>query len=155
MENRDLRPKDFMVLLVEDDEAILSLLSFSLKHEGFVFEVAKDGEEAKEKFTSVSPDLIIADLMLPKVGGYELIRFIRSQPSGREVPVIVITAKKLDDASIEMLKFEMKVKEILLKPFAKITLISLVYQALGIKWADMGTVKSGGNRIELEIEKNR
>lgn len=78
------------ILIVEDDTAISDIENLELKHEGFETIIAGDGEEAISLFEKESPDLIILDLMLPKISGLEVIRHIRRKSS---VPVIMVTAK--------------------------------------------------------------
>lgn len=79
------------VLLVEDEPSFVDALVVGLKREGFRVEVASDGAEALSKFSSVRPDLVLLDLMLPKVSGIDVCRTIRA--GGSQVPIIMVTAK--------------------------------------------------------------
>ena len=79
------------VLLVEDEPSFVEALMVGLKREGFRVEVAYDGAEALEKFASVRPDIVLLDLMLPKVSGVDVCRAIRA--GGSATPVIMVTAK--------------------------------------------------------------
>ena len=79
------------VLLVEDEPSFVEALVVGLKREGFRVEVAYDGAEALEKFTAVRPDLVLLDLMLPKVSGIDVCRTIRTE--GFHTPIIMVTAK--------------------------------------------------------------
>ncbi|MEZ5145245.1 MAG: response regulator transcription factor [Acidimicrobiales bacterium] len=78
------------VLLVEDEEAFVDALLVGLKREGFTIEVARDGAEALDMFDEVQPDLVLLDVMLPKVSGIDVCRELRSRS---DVPIIMVTAK--------------------------------------------------------------
>ncbi len=78
------------VLLVEDEDSFVEALLIGLKKEGFVVHVARDGAEALTSFELVKPDLILLDVMLPKVSGIDVCREIRSKSN---VPIIMVTAK--------------------------------------------------------------
>ena len=81
------------ILIVDDEPAIIKGLSFSLKQDGYEIDSAADGEEAVEKFNSNPYDLIILDVMLPRLNGLEVLEKIREQS---RVPVIMLTAKGED-----------------------------------------------------------
>ena len=81
------------ILIVDDEPAIVKGLSFSLKQDGYDIDAAYDGEEAIEKFNSDSYDLIVLDVMLPKMDGLEVLQRIREKS---KVPVIMLTAKGED-----------------------------------------------------------
>jgi two-component system response regulator RegX3 len=78
------------VLLVEDEEAFIDALVVGLRREGFTIEVARDGAEAIDLFDQVKPDLVLLDVMLPKVSGIDVCRELRSRS---DVPIIMVTAK--------------------------------------------------------------
>jgi len=78
------------VLLVEDEDSFVDALLIGLKKEGFVVHVARDGAEALTSFELVKPDLILLDVMLPKVSGIDVCREIRAKSN---VPIIMVTAK--------------------------------------------------------------
>ena len=78
------------ILLAEDEESFVDALVVGLGHEGFQVEVARDGQEALRLFDEVEPDLVLLDLMLPKLSGIDVCRAIRARSS---VPVIMVTAK--------------------------------------------------------------
>jgi two-component system response regulator RegX3 len=78
------------VFVVEDEASFVEALQIGLSREGFRVEVAVDGAEAIERFASVKPDLVLLDVMLPRVSGIDVCRHIRSQSS---VPIIMVTAK--------------------------------------------------------------
>ncbi len=78
------------VLVVEDEESFVDALTVGLKHEGFVVDVARDGEEALNAFHDKAPDVILLDVMLPKISGIDVCRQVRSES---QVPIIMVTAR--------------------------------------------------------------
>ena len=86
-------PESSNILIVEDDESFVAALVVGLKREGFLVHVARDGAEALDMFEKVRPDLILLDLMLPKVSGIDVCREIRSQSM---VPIIMVTARSTE-----------------------------------------------------------
>ena len=78
------------VLLVEDEESFIDALTIGLKKEGFRVEVARDGMEALAKFDIVQPDVVLLDVMLPKISGIDVCRQLRKRT---QVPIIMVTAK--------------------------------------------------------------
>lgn len=78
------------ILIVEDDDGISDFVKLELEHEGFQTLIAKDGREALDFFESFSPDLILLDVMLPKLSGLEVLRRIRKSS---KIPVIMVTAR--------------------------------------------------------------
>jgi two-component system response regulator RegX3 len=83
-------PRQTKVLLAEDDESFIDALVIGLAREGFDVTVARDGTEALRLFASVEPDLVLLDLMLPRLSGIDVCRSIRARSS---VPIIMVTAK--------------------------------------------------------------
>lgn len=78
------------VLLVEDEESFVEALTLGLTREGFVVSVARDGAEALEMFDDVGPDIVLLDVMLPKVSGIDVCRELRTRS---DVPIILVTAR--------------------------------------------------------------
>ncbi len=83
------------ILVVDDDPKILEFLSTIMRKEGFRVSSATEGEEGLRIAAEELPDLIILDLMMPKVSGFEVIRELKKNPSTMEIPVLVLTAKDL------------------------------------------------------------
>lgn len=81
---------DAIVLVVEDEESFIEALTIGLKREGFRVQVARDGAEALEVFDALRPDLVLLDVMLPKVSGIDVCRELRRRS---QVPIIMVTAK--------------------------------------------------------------
>jgi len=81
------------VLVVEDEDALSTLLQYNLEKEGYDVTVAADGEEALIQVDERLPDLVVLDWMLPKVSGIEVCRRLRSRSETRNVPIIILTAR--------------------------------------------------------------
>lgn len=78
------------ILVVEDEDSFVEALTVGLKREGFRVQVARDGAEALDVFDAVKPDLVLLDVMLPKVSGIDVCRELRRRS---QVPIIMVTAK--------------------------------------------------------------
>src|SRR5438445_8570441 len=94
-------PKDKTVLVVDDDESIRAVLEHVLTNDGFKIQKAADGEQALEMAQSHPPDLIILDLMLPRYGGFEILRQLQAGGHGK-VPIVVITGRYADRSIAEL-----------------------------------------------------
>ncbi len=100
------------VLIVDDDSNICNLLRLYLEKEGFETATAEDGEKALELFESEKPDLILLDIMLPKLDGWQICREIRKTS---QCPIIMITAK--DETFDKVLGLELGADDYIVKPF--------------------------------------
>jgi len=100
------------ILVVDDDANICELLRLYLEKEGYTVFQANDGEEALELFKDQSPDLILLDIMLPKLDGWQVCRTIRKQSA---VPVIMLTAK--GETFDKVLGLELGADDYVVKPF--------------------------------------
>ena len=78
------------VLLVEDEESFIDALTVGLRREGFRVQVARDGAQALDLFDAVNPDLVLLDVMLPRISGIDVCRQLRKRS---QVPIIMVTAK--------------------------------------------------------------
>lgn len=85
------------VLIVDDEPAILLSLEFLMKKEGYEVYIARDGDEAISLIKSVKPHIVILDLMMPKVDGYEVCDFIRSNLARSQTKIIILSAKNTDE----------------------------------------------------------
>lgn len=102
------------VLVVDDEQSIVTLLKYNLETAGYIVEVAYDGEEALQKVESSQPDLILLDVMLPKKDGIEVCKTIRSDKN--LVPILMLTAK--DDEFDRVLGLELGADDYMTKPFS-------------------------------------
>lgn len=123
-------PADKLILAVDDDEGIRSLVEIIAKGEGFQIATAVDGVEAAAAIEARAPDLIVADLMMPRQGGYEFLRGLQASGNG-SVPVIIITGSTLNESTIAMLRQEANVVEFLRKPIRAAAFSSALHKHLG------------------------
>jgi DNA-binding response OmpR family regulator len=82
------------ILIVEDEETLLELEAVLLRLKGYDVEGVMDGQSALETVATMNPDLILLDIMLPKIDGFEVCRQIKANEATRHIPVIMLTAKK-------------------------------------------------------------
>ncbi|ANZ33168.1 response regulator transcription factor [Staphylococcus carnosus] len=102
------------ILVVDDEQSIVTLLKYNLETAGYIVEVAYDGEEALQKLDAVQPDLVVLDVMLPKLDGIEVCKTIRSDKN--LVPILMLTAK--DDEFDRVLGLELGADDYMTKPFS-------------------------------------
>jgi DNA-binding response OmpR family regulator len=114
-----------VVLVVEDEPSIAEVVALYLRRAGFEVHSAGDGQEALEILDQARPDLIVLDLMLPKVDGYEVTRRLRAKG---DTPVIMLTARKSEADRIAGL--EMGADDYVVKPFSPQELVSRVRAVL-------------------------
>lgn len=89
-------PKGTKILMVDDDKMLIDLYKERLELAGYQVEVSRDGEEGLAKIHTVKPDLVLLDIMMPKVNGYEALASIKSDPATKDVPVIILSALMRD-----------------------------------------------------------
>ena len=106
-------PEAATILLVDDEDAVQKLLTYPLEHEGFRVMQARDGEEALQRFGTERVDLVVLDLMLPKLDGLEVCRRLRAQST---VPIIMLTAR--DDELDKVVGLELGADDYITKPFS-------------------------------------
>jgi DNA-binding response OmpR family regulator len=106
-------PDSSTILLVDDEDSIQKLLAYPLEREGYRVLQARDGEEALERFASERVDLVILDIMLPKLDGLEVCKRLRAES---EVPIIMLTAR--DDELDKVLGLELGADDYITKPFS-------------------------------------
>lgn len=120
-----------LVLIVDDNPTNVELLTAHLKPYGYRLDKAYDGEDALKRIEISPPDLVLLDLMMPKLSGYEVCQTIKNDPKTQFIPVIVITAlKELHD---KIRAIEMGADDFLMKPFNKVELITRVKSLLKLK----------------------
>jgi two-component system, OmpR family, alkaline phosphatase synthesis response regulator PhoP len=116
------------VLVVDDEVNITQILEFSIGSEGFDVITAQNGEEAIEKARREQPDLIILDIMMPKIDGYEACRILKANPLTKNIPVVLLTAKGRDiDKRLGM---EVGATDYIVKPFSPNKLVERINQLL-------------------------
>ena len=145
-------PDSSTILLVDDEDSVQKLLAYPLEREGFRVLQARDGEEALERFASEEVDLVVLDLMLPKLDGLEVCKRLRALS---EVPIIMFTAR--DDELDKVLGLELGADDYITKPFSIREFRSRV-RALLRRASVVRTAAGDGNVIaahELELDLGR
>jgi DNA-binding response OmpR family regulator len=101
------------ILLVDDEESVRKVLTFPLERDGFTVVQAADGEEALRRFGEETPDLVVLDIMLPKLDGLEVCKRLRATS---QVPIIMLTAR--DDELDKVIGLELGADDYITKPFS-------------------------------------
>jgi DNA-binding response OmpR family regulator len=109
------------ILVVEDEPALRDTLSYNLKKDGFIVESAGDGRSALESARRLKPDLIVLDLMLPEIDGFEVCRILRREMT---TPILMLTAR--DDEIDRVVGLEVGADDYLTKPFSMRELLARV-----------------------------
>ena len=112
---------DKRVLVVDDEPFILRSLSFVLRKEGFLVSEASNGVEAMEKIRDELPGLVLLDVMMPKMNGYEVLSQVKSDAALRDIHVIMLTAKGQEADRIKGLS--LGVNEYMTKPFSPMKIV--------------------------------
>ena len=114
------------VLIVEDEKNIVDILRFNLQREGYQTAEAYDGEEGLEKARTADPDLILLDVMLPKMNGFDVCRQLRE--AGSSVPVIILTAR--EEEADKVFGLEIDADDYITKPFVPMEVLARVRSQL-------------------------
>lgn len=116
------------ILIVDDEEDILNVLRFRLEANNYEVMSACDGQEGLNKARSEKPDLIILDLMLPKLDGYKVCRMLKFDESYKAIPIIIFTARA--QKKDEELGMEMGADAYIAKPFEPAVLLGKMKELL-------------------------
>ncbi len=136
------------ILIVEDDPSIRLGLKRSLEFEGFQVELARDGEEAIQRAFDKKPDLIVLDIMLPRVNGFEVCRTVRKYDS--TIPILILSAK--GDEGDKVLGLELGADDYIVKPFSIRELTARIKASLRRRRAmegEVDTFEEGELRIDF------
>ena len=117
------------ILVVDDEIYIVHILDFSLGMEGYEVVTALDGEQALEKVKSEKPDLIVLDIMMPKLDGYEVCKTIKANADTHHIPVILLSAKGRNVD--QKMGFDVGADDYITKPFSPRKLVERINQLLG------------------------
>ncbi|MFD1125141.1 response regulator YycF [Lentilactobacillus raoultii] len=134
------------ILVVDDEKPIVDIEKFNLTKEGYEVFVAYDGEEALKQVTEVDPDLIILDLMLPKIDGLEVAREIRKT---KDTPIIMVTAK--DSELDKVLGLELGADDYVTKPFSNRELVARVKANLRRQGTSSNNSNDGDENKDIKI----
>jgi len=117
------------ILVVDDEIYIVHILDFSLGMEGYEVITALDGEEALKKASETKPDLIVLDIMMPKMDGYETCKALKADEATKHIPVILLSAK---GRNVDMQTgYDVGADEYITKPFSPRKLVDRINTMLG------------------------
>ena len=119
------------ILIVEDEPDILDTMKFRLESEGYEVVTAVDGMEALYKGREEAPDLIILDIILPKMDGFQVCRDLKGDPKYHQIPIIVVSAKAQAVDQVEGMRCG--ADEYMTKPFDSDELVKMVKGTLELK----------------------
>jgi len=109
------------VLIADDDQDILDITAFALRREGFQVSLAADGKQALQQWKVSSPDVVLLDVRMPKINGFEVLRAIRNE---QETPVIFVTARREEEDIVRGL--ELGADDYVIKPFSPRQLVARI-----------------------------
>ncbi len=127
------------ILIVEDEHAVARGLQYALQQEGYSVTLARNGEEGLEFATQQAPDLVILDVRLPGIDGFEVLRRLRA--TGSKAPVLVLTAR--DDEVDKVIGLELGADDYLTKPFGLRELMSRIKALLRRAYGDLADAVGG------------
>jgi two-component system, OmpR family, alkaline phosphatase synthesis response regulator PhoP len=133
------------ILVVEDDLSILTGVSMNLTFEGYEVLQAQDGKDGLQKALDEEPDLLVLDIMLPDMNGYQLLRELRGR--GRQVPVVVLSAKGMEQDKI--LGLDLGADDYVTKPFGLQELLARIKAVLRRRYGMSEVVSFGDARVDL------
>jgi CheY-like chemotaxis protein len=122
-------PADFLVLIVDDEADIRTLVEYNLKKDGFQTVSAINGLDAMAKLEPRAPDLIFLDLMMPGQSGYEFLRHLQSAGHSH-IPIVIATARSLDSTTVALILQEGNVIEFFTKPFNWPLILGAIHKRL-------------------------
>ena len=134
------------VLIVEDERAIVEILKFNLKREGYETLEALDGEAGLQLGLTGDPDLILLDVMLPKMNGFDICAKLRD--AGSTVPIIMLTAR--EEETDKVFGLEAGADDYMTKPFSMRELLARVRANIRRRSLDLNARKSVGKLIEAK-----
>ena len=140
------------ILVVDDERDILDLIEYNLKIEGFDVLKAENGEEGIRKAKESRPDLILLDIMMPKMDGLEAVEIVRRDKDLKKTPIIFLTAKSDEKTEIESLN--KGGDDYITKPISTIKLVSRIKAIL----RRLDSSEPAANKLEvhdLQIDKDR
>jgi two-component system alkaline phosphatase synthesis response regulator PhoP/two-component system response regulator VicR len=133
------------ILVVDDEKHIVRLVQANLDRAGYEVVTAGDGKEALQKVASENPDLVVLDVMMPYMDGFEVLQNLRRNPVTRDIPVIMLTAKAQD---ADVFKgWQSGVDCYLTKPFNPMELLSFVKRIFD----SMDGGPGGDKRYEIKL----
>ena len=118
----------YTVVVAEDDQYISEMLGFLLEQEGYTVHLAMDGGQAVDTISEVKPDLVLLDVMMPVMDGYDVLRKLKSSDELKDIPVVMLTAKGQEYDVVK--GFELGSDDYIVKPFSPAELIARIKRRL-------------------------
>jgi DNA-binding response OmpR family regulator len=137
-----------LILIVEDERAVARGLEFGLREEGFRVLLAETGEQALNFSRSYDPQLILLDIRLPDISGFDVCRQLRVE--GKRMPILILTAR--DEELDKVLGFELGADDYVVKPYSLRVLISRIRALLRRAYGELAVSSSGEKIVFDEIE---
>ena len=141
------------VLIVEDEAALVTLIHYNLERAGFRVSAAADGEEALAALADDRPDLVILDLMLPKLSGFEVCRQMRRRPETQALPIIMLTARGEEQDRVRGL--DIGADDYVTKPFSPKELVARVRAVLRRARPALGDGMLTAGDIAIDLARHR
>lgn len=123
-------PSSKLIMVVDDDESLIEYVTMLLQKEGFRTKSARDGKIALKRVKEEKTDLMLLDMMMPNTSGFEVIRQLQAEEETRNMPVFVITARRIDKSTWDVIRQEPNVKEIVTKPINPYNFRKLIHTML-------------------------
>ncbi len=144
-----MRENPQRILVVEDDLSILAGLSMNLKFDGYEVLQAQDGRTGLSRALDDRPDLVVLDLMLPQMNGFEVIKELRRR--GNRVPVVVLSAKGLE--SDKIIGLDLGADDYVVKPFGLQELLARIKAVLRRRYGATPVVRFGDVAVDMDARK--
>jgi DNA-binding response OmpR family regulator len=139
------------VLIADDEKLNVEFFQVMLDKLGFEVDVALDGEEALEKVRKFSPDLVLLDLLMPKVSGYRVAQLLKSDPRTKNIPIIVLTAVHDIKDKVDMI--ELGIEDYITKPFNFVEILARIRNNLKAKFLrDEMESREGAFRAAVRLQ---
>jgi len=135
------------ILIIEDEKDLVKVLKYNLQKEGYLVISSYDGADGLERFRKEKPDLVILDLMLPKMDGYEFCKIVRGES---QAPIIMLTAKK--EEADRVIGLEIGADDYITKPFSVRELLARIKTILRRREVktDKTVLRAGGIEMDLD-----
>lgn len=143
-------PSDFKILVVDDNEFNVHLMEILLLKENYQVIKAKSGAEALKKVESETPDLILLDIMMPEMNGYEVMAKLKADDRYKEIPIVLLTAVSNPDDIVK--GFKLGADDYVTKPFSKEELIIRINHQISLIAAKRQITKQN-EELRAMIEK--
>jgi two-component system, OmpR family, alkaline phosphatase synthesis response regulator PhoP len=148
------RPQQSRVLVVEDERDVAELIRYNLSKEGYDVVVAPTGADALKQARDVHPDLVLLDIMVPQLNGWEVCRRLKQEADTKNIPVIMVTGRV--EEGDKVLGFEMGADDYVTKPFSPRELLARIRAVARRGRGGDGQEKKAHVKIgELEIDRYR